>query len=92
MQGMEVYGIAIIPVIIGLIEVAKAGGLPKRFAPILALVLGILAGIVYVDPESVKGGVLKGVAIGLASVGLYSGTRNVMMKKQNAKDEENIDG
>lgn len=82
MQEMEVYGVAIIPVIVGLIEVAKVGGLPKRFAPILAVILGILAGIVYLEPDNIKGGVLKGIAIGLASVGLYSGTRNVISKKQ----------
>lgn len=85
MQGVEVYGVAIIPVIVGLIEVAKIGGLPKRYAPILAVVLGLLAGIVYLEPESIKGGILQGVAVGLASVGLYSGTRNVMKKTRKRK-------
>src|SRR5699024_11568272 len=76
----------------GLIEVAKIGGLPKRFAPVLAIVLGILAGVIYLEPESMKGGVLKGIAIGLASVGLYSGTRNVIRKKQKNQNEEDGNG
>lgn len=89
---MEVYGVAIIPVVVGLVEVAKIGGVPKRFAPLLALALGIVAGIVYLNPEYIKGGVLKGIAVGLASVGLYSGTRNIVKKKQvNNNKEENND-
>lgn len=92
MQGMEVYGVAVIPVLVGLIEVAKIGGLPKRFSPILAIVLGILAGIVYLEPESIRGGIIQGIAVGLASVGLYSGTRNIMIKKQEENTEEDNDG
>lgn len=91
MQGMEIYGVAIIPVIVGLIEVAKRAGLPKRFSPILAIALGILAGIVYLESGSIKEGVLKGIAIGLASVGLYSGTRNVIRGKEVNEDEEDND-
>jgi len=85
---LEVYGVAIIPIVVGLVEVAKTGGLPNRFAPILALMLGILAGIFYLEPENVKEGVLKGVVVGLSSVGLYSATRNVVGKKQMNKNEE----
>lgn len=88
MQEMEVYGVAIIPVIVGLIEAAKRGGLPKRFSPVLALALGILAGVVYLDTESMKEGVLQGIAIGLASVGLYSGSRHVMKKNKKSEQEE----
>lgn len=91
MPEMEVYGIAVIPIIVGLIEAAKAGGLPKRFAPILALILGVAAGVIYLNPDSIKGGLLQGIAAGLASVGLYSGTSNVMKRRQQNGEEEEGD-
>jgi hypothetical protein len=70
----------VIAVIIGLIEGATRMGLPKRFAPVVAVVLGVAGGLVYIFPENPKMGVLVGLVMGLSAVGLYSGTKNILGK------------
>lgn len=86
---IEAYGITVIPIIIGLIEAAKIIGMPKRFSPVLALVLGIAAGVIYIDPGDIKGGILIGIAIGLSSIGLYSGTKNTIFRNErNGKGDD----
>jgi len=75
---LNVYDIAIVPLIVGLISVLTGVGMPKKFAPIAALVLGVLAGVFYVAPDNIAQGALVGAALGLASVGLYSGAKNTV--------------
>lgn len=68
---------ALVAVITGLVELAKQSGFPKRFTPVLALALGIAAGVFYVSPGDLAAGILSGVVMGLAAVGLYSGPKNI---------------
>lgn len=75
-MAIEVFGVALIPVIIGLVEVVKKLGLPNKVIPATSLVLGIVAGIVYVHPDNVLAGVLVGIALGLSASGLYSGVKH----------------
>ncbi len=77
----EVYGIMLVPVIVGGIEVLKHMGLPKRFCPLAAVLVGTLIGAVYLSEGDLKKGILKGIYMGLTAVGMYSGTRNVIGKK-----------
>lgn len=77
---LEAFGIVLVPLILGLVEVFKGLGLPKKFSPILSLVFGILAGIFYVHPDDLMAGVLVGIALGLSAVGLYSGSKNMIEK------------
>lgn len=58
----------------------KRFGLPKKLAPLISLLLGISAGILYVNPHDIKGGVLVGLMMGLSASGLYSGTKNTFEK------------
>jgi len=75
-----------IPVINGLAEVAKRAGLSSRYVPLLAVALGLAAGIGLRNPdESIPVAVLEGLIIGLSAVGLYSGARNVLGKNSNGK-------
>lgn len=80
---MEYYEIAIIPLIIGLVEVLKRIGLPKKLTPLASLILGIAAGIYYIYPEDIKKGILIGVMVGLSASGLYSGTKNTIENHSN---------
>lgn len=73
---MEVHDVAVVPVIIGGVEIAKRLGLPSKFSPVLATVLGVTIGIVYVSPTDIAQGVLVGASLGLSAVGLYSGAKN----------------
>ena len=75
---MEIYDVAIIPLIVGLVELAKKLGLPYKFAALLSAVLGVVIGLVYVAPNDPAKGVLVGLSMGLAASGLYSGVKNTV--------------
>lgn len=75
-----IYDIAIVPVIVALVALFTSVGLPKRFAPIVALVCGIIAGVVYVAPSDLPQAIFIGIVMGLAASGLYSGTKNTLGK------------
>ncbi len=77
MENITIYGVVIVPLIIGLVEVVKKLDLiPCKFMPLVALVFGLGAGAVLHYPDIVQT-VVVGLALGLASVGLYSGAKNV---------------
>lgn len=65
----------IVPVIIGLVEVAKRVGLNGKYCPVLAVGLGL--GFSWMGTSVGLGGlVLAGIISGLSAVGLYSGVKN----------------
>ncbi|WP_206099720.1 hypothetical protein [Longirhabdus pacifica] len=82
---IQVYDIAILPLIVGLVSMTKAIGLPQRFAPFIAILLGVLAGIFYVAPHNMNEGILVGIALGLAASGLYSSTKTLAEKRSSTK-------
>ncbi|HLU22476.1 hypothetical protein [Lederbergia graminis] len=86
---MEVYDVMIIPLIIGLVELCKKVGVKTRWLPVIALGLGIIIGIVYIADFNLKQGILVGTMLGLSASGLYSGSKNMMEKKQIDNKEEN---
>lgn len=60
--------------IIGLVGVATTVGLPKRFAPVLAVLLGI--GITALSAGKFSGAlVFAGIITGLTASGFYSGAK-----------------
>jgi hypothetical protein len=68
----------ILALIIGLTQALKKAGLPTRFAPLVAVALGLCA--VFLT-EGVSGNsVILGLVVGLTSVGLFSGTRATLGK------------
>lgn len=75
---MEIYDVAIVPLIMGVTELFKIVGLPNKFAALLSAVLGVLIGLVYIAPENPSEGILVGLSMGLAASGLYSGTKNTV--------------
>ncbi|HZJ58190.1 MAG TPA: hypothetical protein VFD89_08140 [Clostridia bacterium] len=75
---MEIYQVAIIPLIIGVVELFKSLGLPNKFSALTASLLGILIGVFYVYPRDVPRGIIVGLSFGLAASGLYSGTKNTV--------------
>jgi uncharacterized membrane protein HdeD (DUF308 family) len=79
MSGVEfqAYDIALLPVLIGVVRLVIEAGLPKKYAPVVAIVLGVVIGVLYLADGNVEQGVLVGTALGLASVGLFSGAKNV---------------
>lgn len=78
-----IYGFddaALVAIVTGLVSLSKEAGLPTKWAPLLSLLFGIFAGVFYVSPNDLLGGLLNGVVLGLASVGLYSGPKNLVEK------------
>lgn len=75
---MEIYDVAIIPLIVGVVELAKKLGLPDKFAAVLSAILGVVIGLVYVAPNDPAKAVLVGLSMGLAASGLYSGVKNTV--------------
>ncbi|MGI5882336.1 MAG: hypothetical protein ACOX7L_04620 [Dethiobacteria bacterium] len=76
MDEIVIYGMALVPIIMGLIELLKRVGIPKRYTPLFAVLIGILCGFYYIAPDDPKKAVLLGIVLGLSSIGLYSGTKN----------------
>lgn len=73
---MVFYGVGLIPLLVGLVEVVKRIGLPSKFAPLVSVALGLILGfMVYSDPTQA---ILVGIAFGLSASGLYSGGKAVL--------------
>lgn len=62
---------ALSPVILGLCEAVKRVGLPKRFIPLLAVLLGVLFAWSFAGFQFIPEAVLEGVVAGLAACGCY---------------------
>ena len=65
------------PVVLGLVEAGKRAGLPSRFAPLLSIALGVVAGLIT-NNDAVQG-VVTGIYYGLAASGIYDiGTKTIL--------------
>ena len=76
------YDIAVVPVIVALVAIIGQFGVPPRWLPAAALILGLAAGFVYIAPEDPKKAVLTGIVMGLAAIGAWSGTKNTIQKRE----------
>jgi len=75
---MEENILFLTPIIVGLVEVAKRIGLPSRYCPLLAVLLGIGISFAYQAVPNYPEMLLGGVMAGLTAVGLFSGARSVI--------------
>lgn len=71
----EFYQFVVIPIIIGIVEVVKRAGLPKKFSPLVSLALGLFFGFVFL--ETFQESLIIGLMVGLSATGLYSGSKNL---------------
>jgi len=72
--------VAIVPIIVGLVQVAKGLKLPKQYTPLLALLLGI-ALMMTTSPDW-RVFTVQGVIAGLAASGLWSGAKTSLKIKK----------
>lgn len=63
------FGI-LIALIISLMEVVKGFSLPKRFLPLISLMMGVLGALLILDYDIVTN-VIYGLMMGLAASGLF---------------------
>lgn len=83
MDQLTAYGIALVPVIIGLSELLKRFGLPTRFIPLAAMAMGLFFSYFYLAPGEPKKAILFGVVLGLSAIGLFSGAKNTIISRKN---------
>ncbi len=65
--------VGIVPILIGVLEVFKRLGVPVKYVPIIAVMLGLILGLT-IEGLHIEGA-LKGLAYGLSACGLYSGAK-----------------
>lgn len=70
------FGVALVPLIVGLVEVAKQVGLPSRLAPALSVLLGICAGFAL-ETSGAAEALVTGLMLGLSASGLYSAGKSM---------------
>lgn len=86
MEEITIGQVIVIPLIIGILEVFKRAGIDSKFIPAISLILGIISGFALnsfdmSSTEIIINSVYVGIALGLSSVGLYSGAKNTIEKK-----------
>ena len=70
--------VILVPVVLGLVEAVKQAGMPSRYAPILALSLGV-AGTFLMSGDYAGASVIQGLIVGLSAVGLWSGVKSSIL-------------
>ena len=68
----------VVPILISATELLKGVGLPKKFAALATVIMGIFVGMFYLEPMDYRTGIFKGIIYGLTASGLYSGTKNTV--------------
>ena len=66
--------VAIVPVVLGLVQVAKGMGIPSRYAPVASIVLGVA--LMLITGAVWQAAVVQGIIAGLAASGLWSGSKS----------------
>ncbi|MGB7999475.1 MAG: hypothetical protein WCF60_05165 [Anaerobacillus sp.] len=89
---LSVYGIALLPVIIGVVHLFKMFGFPARFLPILSIIIGIVMSHVYVDPGDFKKAFFIGLWLGLCATGMHSGFKHTMNGASKIGNDDDDDG
>lgn len=75
MENMQIYGIAAVPLVTGIVKMATGMGLPKKYAPAVSLTAGIAIGVVGFSNGNITQGIITGAAIGLSASGFYSAVK-----------------
>lgn len=70
----------LVPLIMGIVQVAKVSGLNSRYAPLLSLALGLAFGVGMGEVNF--DGIMQGIAIGLSASGLFSGGKAMLNKDE----------
>lgn len=69
--------ILLVPLVMSISELLKMIGINPKLIPIVNIILGLIGGLVYLNPYDLKLGILQGIIIGLTSSGLYSSVKNI---------------
>lgn len=70
--------LALVPIVLGVTQVAKMTGLSRRYMPLVSLILGVIGAVSLGAFDAT--GVMQGVVVGLSASGLWSGGKAVLDK------------
>lgn len=73
-----IAGIAIIPLIVGIVAAIKKAGLNSKYAPLVAMLLGVV--VVSLELGLTSDAIVTGIVIGLSASGLWSGGKTLIKK------------
>lgn len=75
----QLYGVAIVPLLVAIVELLKRTGMNGKYAGILSLALGVGVGLAYGLTEggwTILQSLVVGAGIGLSASGLYSSVKS----------------
>lgn len=84
---------AIIGMVVFTVKSLHLAGLPRHFSPLVALILGIISGIIFLYPHDWRSGALKGAILGAAAIGCHSGSKDVFegyISRRNTREKKKI--
>ncbi|MCU9595865.1 hypothetical protein OEV82_15780 [Caldibacillus thermolactis] len=85
---LNIYDIALVPLISGLVEVFKQIGVPNRYCSLISIIIGLIFGILFIEEGTLKSSILIGLMLGLSASGLYSGTKCVHETIKHVKEDK----
>jgi hypothetical protein len=71
------YGVPVVGLVMALVKIAREVGLPTKFAPALAILLGLAGGmgIAYQNGNDLVAGAVIGLVIGASAAGFYDAAK-----------------
>lgn len=94
MFDVQVFGVSAVGAIMAIVNLLIELGFPRKYAPLVAVVSGVLVGVFIVDQDLVQG-LIDGLSLGFSAIGVHSGVKNVregvidwLKKRAAAKQEQ----
>lgn len=87
-EGIVWAGAAALPLVMGIVEVAKRSGFPHRYAALLALILGLAGGIGFGFPNpdiSPTTAIVQGLLVGLGASGAWDSGKAALQTVRNGR-------
>lgn len=66
----------LVPLVVGLVQVAKVAGLSSKYAPLVSVLLGVATATILSGVSAIA--ILGGVVLGLSASGLFSGVKSTV--------------
>lgn len=86
----EVYGVLLLPIIVGLVQIVKQLNIPNKYMPLISIGIAEAISLLFVmnGDADYRKAILIGLQMGLAAVGLHSGIKNLVPLKKKKDTEE----
>lgn len=78
MQDITTPFLVAVPIVLGLVQVAKTSGLPTKWAPLLSVIFGVVAAYGIAGFDFTGAVAIQGLIVGLSSAGLWSGVKTTI--------------